>query len=49
MTLGRVIAVMRDRSMAVPRLSDEWRIHFPSLPDDIADPLEYAVALTESW
>lgn len=42
MTLGRVISVMRDRGMVVPRLSEEWRAHFPSLSDDIANPLEFA-------
>jgi hypothetical protein len=41
MTLGRVIAVMRDRGMTVPRLSEEWRLHFPSLPEDITDPLAF--------
>ncbi|WP_347351281.1 hypothetical protein [Intrasporangium sp.] len=47
-TLGRVIAVMRARGMGVPRLSDEWRAHFPSLPGDITDPLEYGDAPTDS-
>jgi hypothetical protein len=37
-TLQRVVAGMRDRGMVVPRLSDEWRRYFPSLPDDIAEP-----------
>lgn len=41
MTLGRIIAVMRDCDMPVPRLSDEWRQHFPSLPEDLADPELY--------
>jgi hypothetical protein len=40
-TLGRIITVMRAQGMAVPRLSDEWRQHFPSLPEDIADPELY--------
>jgi hypothetical protein len=48
MTLGRIIAVMRDCGMAVPRLSDEWRQHFPSMPDDVADPLEFADWPTDS-
>jgi hypothetical protein len=47
-TLGRVIAVMRDRGMAVPRLSDEWRHHFPSMAEDIADPLRFADDPTDS-
>ena len=29
-------AAMRDQGMSVPRLSDEWRLHFASLPDDLA-------------
>lgn len=37
-TLQRVIQAMRDCGMAVPRLSDEWRRYFPSLPDGIAEP-----------
>ncbi len=41
-TLGRIVAVMRDRGMPVPRLSDEWRQFFPSMPEDIADPGCYA-------
>lgn len=37
-TLGRIVAAMRARGMHVPRLSDEWRRHFPSLPEDVAVP-----------
>ncbi|WP_156023238.1 hypothetical protein [Terracoccus sp. 273MFTsu3.1] len=37
-TLCRITAVMRARGMCVPRLSDEWRLHFPSLPGDVAVP-----------
>jgi hypothetical protein len=47
-TLGRIIAVMRDLGMTVPRLSDEWRHHFPSLPEDIPDPLEFVDEPTDS-
>lgn len=36
-TLQRIVTAMRDRGMVVPRLSDEWRRYFPSLPDDIAE------------
>lgn len=38
MTLARIIDGMRDRGMTVPRLSDEWRQYFPSLPGDVAGP-----------
>ncbi len=37
-TLQRITAVMRERGMVVPLVSDEWRRHFPSLPDDARDP-----------
>ncbi|GAB3072647.1 hypothetical protein GCM10027053_42290 [Intrasporangium mesophilum] len=37
-TLSRVAGAMRDQGMRVPRLSDEWRLHFPSRHDDIAVP-----------
>ncbi|WP_076259074.1 hypothetical protein [Intrasporangium flavum] len=37
-TLGRIAAAMRDQGMHVPRLSDAWRLHFPSLPEDLAVP-----------
>lgn len=37
-TLSRVISAMRDQGMCVPRLSDEWRQHFASLPEDTAEP-----------
>lgn len=37
-TLGRITGVMRARGMRVPRLSEEWRRHFPSLPGDVAVP-----------
>lgn len=38
-TLRRLVTVMRERGMDVPRLSEEWRLHFPSRPDDIAAPV----------
>jgi hypothetical protein len=38
MTLLRIMDAMRDKGMGVPRLSDEWRRQFPSLPEDVADP-----------
>ncbi|MDV3221737.1 hypothetical protein [Intrasporangium sp.] len=37
-TLQRVIGAMRDQGMPVPTLSDEWRQHFPSRADDVAEP-----------
>ena len=37
-TLTRITAAMRDQGMQVPRLSEEWRLHFPSLPGDVAMP-----------
>ncbi|MEW1955188.1 hypothetical protein [Terrabacter sp. NPDC080008] len=37
-TLGRIVTAMRARDMRVPRLSEEWRQHFPSLPEDLAVP-----------
>lgn len=37
-TLQRIIKTMRDKGMTVPRLSDEWRLHFSGLPNDVADP-----------
>jgi len=37
-TLCRITAVMRARGMPVPRLSDEWRRHFASLPGDVTVP-----------
>ena len=37
-TLSLIVGAMRDKGMGVPRLSDEWRRHFPSLPEDVADP-----------
>ncbi len=37
-TLQRIITTMRDKGMTVPRPSDEWRLHFPGLPYDVADP-----------
>jgi very-short-patch-repair endonuclease len=33
-TLRRIILAMRERGMVVPRVSEEWRLHFPSLPGD---------------
>ena len=38
LTLSRIMGAMRDKGMNVPRLSDEWRQHFPSLPEDVAEP-----------
>lgn len=38
LTLSRIIAVMRAKGMPVPRLSEEWRQHFPSMPEDVAEP-----------
>jgi hypothetical protein len=38
LTLSRVIEAMRDKGMSLPRLSDEWRQHFPSKPGDVAEP-----------
>lgn len=37
-TLARIIAAMRGKGMAIPRLSNEWRRYFPSKPWDIASP-----------
>ncbi|HKX66883.1 MAG TPA: DUF559 domain-containing protein [Intrasporangium sp.] len=37
-TLQRIISAMRDKGMAVPRLSDEWRLHFPGRMGDVAEP-----------
>ncbi|WP_385907858.1 DUF559 domain-containing protein [Terrabacter sp. GCM10028922] len=37
-TLHRIRAAMRECGMSVPVLRDAWRQHFPSLPDDIAEP-----------
>ena len=37
-TLHRIGAAMRDCGMSVPHLDGAWRRHFPSLPDDIAEP-----------
>ncbi len=37
-TLQRIISAMRDRGAPVPRLSDEWRLHFPGRPGDVAEP-----------
>ncbi len=38
-TLSRILAAMRDQDVRTPRLRDEWRRHFPSKPDDIAEPV----------
>jgi hypothetical protein len=38
LTLSRIMGAMRAKGMSVPRLSDEWRQHFPSLPEDVAEP-----------
>ena len=35
---GTIMGAMRDKGMEVPRLSDEWRQHFRSLPEDLAEP-----------
>jgi very-short-patch-repair endonuclease len=37
-TLSRIISAMRDKGITVPHLSDEWRLHFPGRPGDIAEP-----------
>ena len=37
-TLSRIAAAMRGQGMSVPRLSDERRLHFPSLPEDLTVP-----------
>ncbi|WP_353353711.1 DUF559 domain-containing protein [Intrasporangium sp. DVR] len=37
-TLQRIMSAMRDKGMTVPRLSDEWRAHFPGRPGDVAEP-----------
>jgi hypothetical protein len=37
-TLARITTAMRQRGMTVPPLRDEWRRHFPSLPEDLAHP-----------
>ena len=37
-TLQRITAAMRAKGMAVPRLADEWRLHFPGRPGDVAEP-----------
>ena len=37
-TLQRITSAMRANGMAVPRLSDEWRLHFPGRPGDVAEP-----------
>ena len=38
-TLQRIISTMRELGMPVPRLSREWRLHFPGLPGDLAEPV----------
>jgi hypothetical protein len=37
-TLQRIITAMRDQGMPVPRLRQEWRLHFQGRPGDIAEP-----------
>jgi very-short-patch-repair endonuclease len=37
-TLQRIISAMRDQGMAVPRLSDEWRLYFPGRTGDLSHP-----------
>jgi hypothetical protein len=37
-TLTRITRAMRARGMAVPRLKEDWRRHFPSRPEDLAHP-----------
>jgi hypothetical protein len=37
-TLSRIRSAMRDVGMPVPRLSEEWRCHFPGQPGDLAFP-----------
>lgn len=38
-TLQRIIDAMRDKGMTVPRLSEEWRLHFPGRPGDLVNPV----------
>ena len=38
LTLSRICSAMRDRGMEVPRLKDDWRRFFTSLPEDLAHP-----------
>lgn len=38
-TLQRIVAAMRDMGMEIPRLSEEWRRHFPGRTDDVVDPV----------
>jgi hypothetical protein len=37
-TLARITKAMRAAGMAVPRMRDDWRRHFPSRPGDLAVP-----------
>lgn len=37
-TLTRIRRAMREQGMPVPALSNEWRRHFPSRADDLAEP-----------
>lgn len=37
-TLSRIVKAMRHRGMTVPRLSNEWRRHFPGHPGDVVVP-----------
>ena len=37
-TLQRIRAAMRQRGMAVPSVDEQWRRHFPSLPEDVYEP-----------
>ncbi len=37
-TLHRICDAMRDRGMRVPALREDWRRHFPSLPEDRREP-----------
>lgn len=37
-TLQRITSAMRAKGMTVPRLSDEWRLHFPGRTGDVAEP-----------
>ena len=38
-TLQRITSAMRAKGMAVPRLADEWRLHFPGRTGDVAEPV----------
>jgi hypothetical protein len=37
-TLHRICRTLREQGQPVPILSQEWRRHFPSLPEDLREP-----------